>query len=52
MTIVLVIAIILLAAWVAGLVTGATLGGLVHIVLVVAIVLLIVWMLRVVVGAF
>ncbi len=52
MTIVLVIAIILLVAWLAGLVTGNTLGGLVHIALVIAIVLLIVWMLKVVVGAF
>jgi len=51
-TIVLVIAIILIVAWLAGLITGTTLGGLVHIALVIAVILLIVWMLRVVVGAF
>jgi len=52
MSIVLVTAIILLVAWLAGLITRTTLGGLVHIALIIAVVLLIVWMLRVVVGAF
>jgi hypothetical protein len=46
MTILLIIGILLLVAWLVGLGTRYTLGGLVHIALAVALVLIIIWLLR------
>jgi hypothetical protein len=50
MSILLVLGLILLIAWIAGIGTRRTYGGLVHIALVVALILLIVWLLREVLG--
>jgi hypothetical protein len=52
MTVVLVVAIVLIAFWLLGLTTRFTESGLIHIALVIALVLLIVWLLRVVVRVF
>jgi len=46
MNLLLVIGIILLIGWAAGLATSFTLGGLIHIALVLAIVLIIIWLLK------
>jgi len=50
MTILLVLGIILVVAWLAGLGTGRTYGGAVHVVLVIAVILLVIWMLRALFG--
>jgi len=50
MTILLVLGIIFLLAWLVGLGTRRTFGGLVHVALVVALILVIIWMLRAVFG--
>ena len=52
MTVVLIVAIVLLAFWLLGLATRFTGSGLIHIALVVALVLLVVWLLRVVMRVF
>ncbi len=52
MTVLLIIGIILLVLWIAGLTTGTRMNGLVHIALIIALILLIIWFLRVVVHAF
>jgi hypothetical protein len=52
MTVLLVVAIVLLVAWLVGLLTRTTLGGLVHVALAVGIVLLIIWLLRAVLRVF
>lgn len=52
MTVLLIAGIILLVAWLVGLLTRTTLGGLVHVALGVALVLLIVWLLRAVFRVF
>lgn len=46
MNLLLIIGIILLIGWAAGLATSVTLGGLIHIALVLAIVLIIIWLLK------
>jgi Family of unknown function (DUF5670) len=46
MTLLLIIGILLLVAWLIGLGTRFTLGGMVHIALAVALVLIIIWLLR------
>jgi hypothetical protein len=52
MTVLLIVGIVLLVAWLVGLLTRTTLGGLVHVALGVALVLLIVWLLRAVFRVF
>jgi uncharacterized membrane protein YtjA (UPF0391 family) len=52
MTILLVLGIVIFVVWLAGLVTGTTLNGLVHIALVIAVVLLVIWLLRAVFRVF
>jgi hypothetical protein len=46
MTLLLIIGIIFLVAWLVGLGTRRTMGGLVHIALAIALVLLIIWLLQ------
>jgi hypothetical protein len=42
----LVIGIILLIAWIIGLATRHTFGGVIHVVLVIALILVVIWLLR------
>jgi hypothetical protein len=46
MTILLIVAIILLAFWLLGLATRFTSSGLIHVALVIAVILLVIWFLR------
>ena len=46
LTLLLVIGIILLVLWAAGLITRRTLGGGLHVLLAIAVILLIIWMIR------
>ncbi len=46
MNIILIIGIVFLVLWIAGIGTRTTLNGLVHIALIIALILIIAWMLR------
>ena len=46
MNLLLVIGIILLIGWIAGVSTSVTLNGLIHIALILAIILIIIWLLK------
>jgi hypothetical protein len=52
MSILLIVAIVLFVAWLVGMGTRYTLGGLVHIALGIAVILVIVWLLRAVLRVF
>jgi hypothetical protein len=52
MGLLLIIGIVLLVAWLIGIGTRNTLGGLVHVALVVALILIVIWLLRAVFRAF